>query len=549
MRRAGAPPEPYDQEIREARLDPGKATHLSAPERSTLNPWPAPGTQFLVAKDAPRDEHGFTTTRNRAITVNNIRWTGLVDATVIKDKVSAHTAVLNRWVAAIRQADLRLKEAWLDLQREKKIERFHRMLRIARSWSQMNLVSPDDKRSLGHKFLSHQRISIRNKAIVDTSVIIALILAVVFFVIFLAVIQNITIFGVNIQSLPSLAQIENDIESNTVLYHIAQVLGLISASTLSVSVVTALLRCWTIAAMALIAGLIMGFSASLMVLSQIAFQMVVCSFNGITTCGKISEYIAVVPILFMVWIAFGFFAFLIVRFHKLLVVDFERRHPEETIVNILFDVIGLLEKGPSILASVSDRAKLIENIERVARIVRTRLISRIPTSDSAIKARQVQQAHLISQRFRERAAWLLTPKWQTTDELLTYFSKILISLLRGTWDDFFDHSQGEGETEIPPGDMRGSLALIVLRKTGSILRTIVVAGLPVVIYYLAQKYDVMGTGKPILEVVEPANTYIRGGLLAWIMIVIISEIDPSWSRHVTGVKDLVGLASGKSKKE
>jgi hypothetical protein len=423
------------------------------------------------------------------------------------------------------KTDAYLRQVWKEYCHRRLFVRFRKLRPIAKEWSLIRSITIDDRKRLRRHFLAQQRIILRNDRL-STIVIFAVIMFVV--VSSIAIYYNLP-DNLSILNVPLHATI--DAPPQPVFVTIAAILFLALLVSAIVFRVIDAAPIWLL--LLLVGGSLLSYAfvSDFVPVGECLIHM------NLPYCPYyISNVVALLS-----WFFFGWLAIRVGKFVKTILDD---RYPQEIISDNLFRIIVLLERGPSSVESISLRRILVARIERVALIVRSRLLSQIRTKEPLLATRRKQQAYLISRTVIERAIWLLTPTSRTGEDILSYFTTMMVALLDGNWDQFFDKPvEGMEEMAVPTKGW----VLATLSRIGALIHGIFIAVAPIGAVYLIQHYE--WEGKPIITLSDPIQTYIYAGLFVWVIIVIVSTIDPLFKERVETLKEIVGTLRGTGTKE
>jgi hypothetical protein len=447
-----------------------------------------------------------------------------MDGTVIENAASEARPRLG----ALGKTDTYLWLVWGKYRRRLLFARFRKLRSIEKSWRRIRSLSTDDRKRLGRRFLAGQRTLLRTNEVSSVLYIAIMLLSITSLLIGRPLFHNLVILDVPFNALNA----PPPVSALNILLLVFFLLSLILYAT-------------KLRALALCLALIFALVFAYYMVSSLA-RAIKCvgHMDTYTYC----HYYLANMIFLALWYLFSLLMVSLVSFGKTIL---NGRYPEEVISDNLFRIITSLERYPSGVASISLRRTLVKYIEHIALIVRSRLFSQIPAKEPLLIARRKQQAKLISYTIMKRATWLLTPTSRTGEDILSYFGKMMIALLDGTWDDFFDKSAepademmaseiiGKAPTE-PPA--RTGVVVSFLLRVGALIRGVIIAGIPIAAVYLIQRYEI--NGKPFITIKEPTQNFITAGLVVWSIIVIVSTIDPLFEKRVSALKEIAGILRG-----
>ena len=113
-------------------------------------------------------------------------------------------------------------------------------------------------------------------------------------------------------------------------------------------------------------------------------------------------------------------------------VKMEKQTPVPSLALALFDTLWLLERYDR-WREPSRRAEIARALDNAVSIIRTRLFRDFSSNDYVIKTERDQRAAPVAESLREKILWLVTPKEDTRQVLITHLSHMLESLLIGSW--------------------------------------------------------------------------------------------------------------------
>ena len=165
----------------------------------------------------------------------------------------------------------------------------------------------------------------------------------------------------------------------------------------------------------------------------------------------------------------------------------QHHHRDAFVVRKLFDVLRKLETAGSQWMDLDFRAEIAAEIGGAGVLVRQSLFRNFRGRDAATLQWRSRQAVRISAAFAEKQRWLMTPKTDTREVLLGWLARSVVALLSGAWDELEllidDQPAGEAESRAWRG--RWTAALL------SRLRTLAVGVLPVLLFVIARRFDLV----------------------------------------------------------
>jgi hypothetical protein len=213
----------------------------------------------------------------------------------------------------------------------------------------------------------------------------------------------------------------------------------------------------------------------------------------------------------------------------------EARLPAMHIAASLFDALWGLQQAETYWLGSRIRASAITDVYRAARIAQYRLLQLLPDTEAVTKAWRTRQAGWIAAAFSDKLTWLITPKPNTREALSEKLGPAIVAVLSGAWDDLELKTNDDGHaTPRPP------LTVIAM----DVLRTGLIAALPLAIYLLAEWCDVL-TG-----IDAATNGWLKIGSLVWAVFTVMFRLDPQLKDKVAALKDAATmLKPGGGKKE
>lgn len=110
-------------------------------------------------------------------------------------------------------------------------------------------------------------------------------------------------------------------------------------------------------------------------------------------------------------------------------------NPDAVVVDCLLDILSLLQAKPSRWSELSVKRDLIAELEAAASIVEGDLPALLQTGNAADDRWFGKMTSQSAAALRSLKRWVLMPKLDTRDRLTDQVCSILVSVLRGDWDN------------------------------------------------------------------------------------------------------------------
>jgi hypothetical protein len=239
-----------------------------------------------------------------------------------------------------------------------------------------------------------------------------------------------------------------------------------------------------------------------------------------------SKYLSIAAVDAGLWLAFLMWGLFSTSLSGYL---FERRSisqfPFQYVSVFLFHAICRLETAGPSWAEPQIRSRILEDLDRAARIVRHYLFRQLKTTDRAGWFWREDRARLISNALYDKQRWLMTPMVDTRTKLLESLTETLVAILSGQWDRL-EVSDGLSITRAQ-----------TFRSGTQIAKAAFTGLLPIGLFVLARRSGMIEIGSPVAD-------YIAGGLLLWAALSVVMAIDPTLTEKTSAMKDVLSIIPG-----
>jgi hypothetical protein len=134
----------------------------------------------------------------------------------------------------------------------------------------------------------------------------------------------------------------------------------------------------------------------------------------------------------------------------------------------------------------------------------------------------------------------MTPKPDTREALLGWLARSLVALLSGAWDELELLMEDKSTAEAQDSDLRGRRISAML----SGLRTLAVALLPVLLFVVARRFDLLRDMAPDLQ------GYVELALLGWAVLVLLFMLDPGGMKEkISTMREAISVLRPEKTKE
>jgi hypothetical protein len=218
----------------------------------------------------------------------------------------------------------------------------------------------------------------------------------------------------------------------------------------------------------------------------------------------------------------------------------QHHHPDAFIVRRLFDALRKLEAAGSQWMDLEFRTEIAAEIGGAGVLVRQSLFQNFRGRDAATVQWRSRQAIRISAAFAEKQQWLMTPKADTREVLLTWLARSVVALLSGAWDDLELLIQDQPAGEAESGAWGGRWTAALLTR----LRTLAVGVLPVLLFVVARRFDL------VHEMAPDLLGYAELALLAWGVLILMFMLDPEGMKEkISTMREAVSVLRPDRKKD
>ncbi|HKV39693.1 MAG TPA: hypothetical protein VJX67_10805, partial [Blastocatellia bacterium] len=172
---------------------------------------------------------------------------------------------------------------------------------------------------------------------------------------------------------------------------------------------------------------------------------------------------------------------------------------------------------------------LIMELERVAQCVGLIVRNQVRFRGSDLQLLGTQTGEEIAAGIRGYQKWVLTPKPDTRDVLISRLAEVLIHVAKGEFDSL----------ERLTRDRVSSRER--LRSVGtSAMRTVFICVLPAFVFWTVQRIPSLALGEPIAQ-------YVKLGVGLWAALTLLSSLDPVYAAKMGSIKEITSIISPFSK--
>jgi hypothetical protein len=167
----------------------------------------------------------------------------------------------------------------------------------------------------------------------------------------------------------------------------------------------------------------------------------------------------------------------------------------------------------------------LQYLERASKCIEKYLPRCLPSGDIDTDSWIKEATGQVAAAIREKKKWILTTKKDTSIYFIRSISLTLLSFIQDDWDSL--ERMEKHKRSIP------NIRLLVANFALKTLRIIVLLGLPIVGFWMFQKFP--------LAIPDTVRGYVFVGLFLWEMFTLIIVIDPNLNAKVSVIKDLTSL--------
>jgi hypothetical protein len=207
-----------------------------------------------------------------------------------------------------------------------------------------------------------------------------------------------------------------------------------------------------------------------------------------------------------------------------------RTNPEDEIIETALWCLPSVPASEEVAWSLTDRQELSYRLLYIARVVeRAGNTFRSSLKSATTEAMVQRQYQGIAASIRKLALNVIFAKTGTREEVRESLSRLIRAVSTGRW--------GELEGEVPASPNTVS----TIRRVLSSLKSIVVAIGPIIIVLAAPR--ILEAQNPPIEVDGRLTSTLATVSIAWLVVYLISWLDPRASEHVTTTGSVIGMIS------
>jgi hypothetical protein len=183
-------------------------------------------------------------------------------------------------------------------------------------------------------------------------------------------------------------------------------------------------------------------------------------------------------------------------------------------------------------ADINFRKKVIARLEKVATCVERVIPAQMRSGNPATDQWLSESAEEMAAGVRALAKWVMTPKADTREQLVTRLASNLVHAARGDWDGF-ERAKPE----------RLSRPDLIRTRGANLLKAAALASIPILVLLAVKRLGLAPDGTVL--------TYLTVGGYVWAALTLLSGLDPAYGAKITAIKDITGFLPlpGKSKSE
>lgn len=213
------------------------------------------------------------------------------------------------------------------------------------------------------------------------------------------------------------------------------------------------------------------------------------------------------------------------------VVDLSRswlyyaRYPLPILVDTLITLLHDAESAGDNWVLLEYKRRQILYLERAAKCIEYYFPRRLQSGDVITNTWMKETARQFAAALREKKKWILVPKKDTTDYFVKSIASVLICVVSGDWDAL---ERAEPEKLSLPEARR-----VILVVLAGILRAVLIAGLPILGFWVLQQTSLAFTGI--------VREYMIIGLFIWDLLTFVILLDPNFNTKISALKDILSL--------
>jgi hypothetical protein len=213
---------------------------------------------------------------------------------------------------------------------------------------------------------------------------------------------------------------------------------------------------------------------------------------------------------------------------------FRRRESVLSFIYVLYTILWMLESDNggrwSWRWSVADRAKLMAELDDAAAIAGRSFFSKFSTRHEGVRKWRDDLGAKLENSLRQKQIWLMTPRRDTKQVLLTELSHLLTVVMIGNWDElkFCDDPEVRSAIWRP------------YQRAFWLVKAVFTSVSPLTVYLCIKEF--IG-----IQLISPWESYVQTGLVIWTVVSILSIVDPLLKDKITSVKDILSIAGSEKK--
>ncbi|MBI5953695.1 MAG: hypothetical protein HY865_18735 [Chloroflexi bacterium] len=196
------------------------------------------------------------------------------------------------------------------------------------------------------------------------------------------------------------------------------------------------------------------------------------------------------------------------------------RYPDSVIIDGLLNILYTVEKFPQKWDNLITKKYILNTLDEIGSATSKDLPKTLQTAHTATNIWTSQTYEQIAASFYSLQKWVITPKKDTREFLISRIAKDLTLTALGNWDQL--------EKNEPSKVSRTQR----IHQIANIFRTLLIAVLPLSVLYVIQiSIDLQGD----------LLNYSKIGGFIWAVVTLLNLLDPSLNKKIVLIKDLFGL--------